>query len=371
MLAEALVARVLGEDARGRRPLPRRGACSARAYEPPFPLHRRRRVRRARATPSCPPTSSPPTTAPASSTPRSRSARTTSGSAQQQGLDVVNPVRLDGTYDERIGPLRRAAGSRTPTPTSSRTCARAAGCCAPRPTCTPTRTAGAAARRCSTTPSRPGTSARSTLRDRLLAANETIDWHPEHIKHGRFGQLAGEQRRLGAVARALLGHAAAGLALRGRATPTCIGSFAELEEHVGRARSRTRTGRSSTTSTCACAAVRRADAARARGHRRLVRLGLHAVRPVARAVRERGHVRGSSFPADYICEAIDQTRGWFYSLLAISTLLFDQRAVQDRASASATSPTPRARRCRSRWATSSCRGTSSTATAPTPSAGTS
>ena len=29
------------------------------------------------------------------------------------------------------------------------------------------------------------------------------------------------------------------------------------------------------------------------------------------------------FPADYICEALDQTRGWFYSLLAISTLLFD------------------------------------------------
>ena len=30
------------------------------------------------------------------------------------------------------------------------------------------------------------------------------------------------------------------------------------------------------------------------------------------------------FPADYICEGIDQTRGWFYSLIAISTLLFDQ-----------------------------------------------
>jgi isoleucyl-tRNA synthetase len=29
------------------------------------------------------------------------------------------------------------------------------------------------------------------------------------------------------------------------------------------------------------------------------------------------------FPADFICEAQDQTRGWFYSLLAISTLLFD------------------------------------------------
>jgi isoleucyl-tRNA synthetase len=30
------------------------------------------------------------------------------------------------------------------------------------------------------------------------------------------------------------------------------------------------------------------------------------------------------FPADFICEGLDQTRGWFYSLLAISTLLFDR-----------------------------------------------
>jgi len=30
---------------------------------------------------------------------------------------------------------------------------------------------------------------------------------------------------------------------------------------------------------------------------------------------------GENFPADFICEAIDQTRGWFYTLLAISTLL--------------------------------------------------
>ena len=30
-----------------------------------------------------------------------------------------------------------------------------------------------------------------------------------------------------------------------------------------------------------------------------------------------------NFPADYICEAVDQTRGWFYSLHAIATLLTD------------------------------------------------
>jgi len=32
----------------------------------------------------------------------------------------------------------------------------------------------------------------------------------------------------------------------------------------------------------------------------------------------------TQFPADYICEAVDQTRGWFYSLHAISTMLFDR-----------------------------------------------
>ncbi|MCB0066288.1 MAG: class I tRNA ligase family protein, partial [Caldilineaceae bacterium] len=33
--------------------------------------------------------------------------------------------------------------------------------------------------------------------------------------------------------------------------------------------------------------------------------------------------------ADYICEAIDQTRGWFYTLHAVSTLLFDRPAFKN------------------------------------------
>ena len=33
---------------------------------------------------------------------------------------------------------------------------------------------------------------------------------------------------------------------------------------------------------------------------------------------------GAAYPADFICEAIDQTRGWFYSLMAIGTLVFDR-----------------------------------------------
>ena len=35
------------------------------------------------------------------------------------------------------------------------------------------------------------------------------------------------------------------------------------------------------------------------------------------------------YPADFISEAVDQTRGWFYSLLAISTLLFDNSSYQN------------------------------------------
>jgi isoleucyl-tRNA synthetase len=44
---------------------------------------------------------------------------------------------------------------------------------------------------------------------------------------------------------------------------------------------------------------------------------------------ENKHVFESNFPADFICEGIDQTRGWFYSLLAISTLIFDKPAYKN------------------------------------------
>jgi isoleucyl-tRNA synthetase len=47
------------------------------------------------------------------------------------------------------------------------------------------------------------------------------------------------------------------------------------------------------------------------------------------------HVAGSkekfeqAYPAQYICEAIDQTRGWFYSLMAVGTLVFDQSSYEN------------------------------------------
>ncbi len=35
---------------------------------------------------------------------------------------------------------------------------------------------------------------------------------------------------------------------------------------------------------------------------------------------------GGAFPADYIAEGVDQTRGWFYTLHAIAVMLFDSVA---------------------------------------------
>ncbi len=44
---------------------------------------------------------------------------------------------------------------------------------------------------------------------------------------------------------------------------------------------------------------------------------------------ENEEVFNKSYPADFICEGVDQTRGWFYSLLAISTMLFDKPAFKN------------------------------------------
>ncbi|MCB0912369.1 MAG: class I tRNA ligase family protein, partial [Propionibacteriaceae bacterium] len=38
---------------------------------------------------------------------------------------------------------------------------------------------------------------------------------------------------------------------------------------------------------------------------------------------------GTAYPADFICEAIDQTRGWFYSLMAVGTLVFDRSSYKN------------------------------------------
>ncbi len=37
----------------------------------------------------------------------------------------------------------------------------------------------------------------------------------------------------------------------------------------------------------------------------------------------------AAYPAQFICEAIDQTRGWFYSLMAVGTLVFGRSSYEN------------------------------------------
>jgi hypothetical protein len=57
-------------------------------------------------------------------------------------------------------------------------------------------------------------------------------------------------------------------------------------------------------------------------HRYVVRFGIDAVR-AWHCPFENATTFAEQFPADFIAEGVDQTRGWFYSLLAIATGLGD------------------------------------------------
>jgi isoleucyl-tRNA synthetase len=244
---------------------------------------------------------------------------------EQQGLKVINPVRPDGTYDERIGKYAgrwvkdadpdliedlRARGRLLRAETYEHAY----------PHCW----------RCDTPLlyyAKPswyiGT---SQVRDGLLAANETVNWYPEHVKHGRFGNWLE-----GNVDWALSRERYWGTPLpvwRCKAEHVhVVGSLGELRELSG---------------------VELADP-----HRPFVDEVSFACRECGEPMRRVEEVidvwfdSGSMpfaqygaphrnrerfeerFPADFICEALDQTRGWFYSLLAVATLLYDQSSYRN------------------------------------------
>jgi isoleucyl-tRNA synthetase len=241
---------------------------------------------------------------------------------QQYGLNVVNPVRPDGTYDERIGPyagryIKDADPDLIEDLRARGRLLRAEEYEHAYPHC------WRSGHPLIYYATRSWYIATSTLRDRLLEANDEVNWHPEHIKHGRMGDWL-----RGNVDWALSRERYWGTPLpvwrceRDSEHIHVIGSYDELEELSG---------------------VRLEDP-----HRPYVdEVGFPCPQCGARMTRvpevidvwfdsgampfaqyhapfeneERFRAR---YPANFVCEALDQTRGWFYSLLAESVLLFDR-----------------------------------------------
>jgi isoleucyl-tRNA synthetase len=167
--------------------------------------------------------------------------------------------------------------------------------------------------------------ATSRLRDELLAANETVNWHPPHVKHGRFGDwlknnvdwALSRERYWGTplpVWRCASGHV------------HVIGSFLELEELSGVALEDHHRPfvdevefpcthpADDSSGTCGQPMKRAPEVIDVWFDSGAMPFAQHHF-PF-----ENRELLQDSYPADFVCEAQDQTRGWFYSLLAVATL---------------------------------------------------
>ena len=173
--------------------------------------------------------------------------------------------------------------------------------------------------------------ATSTRKEDLLAANATVDWHPSYIRDGRFGEWLANNVDW-ALSRDRFWGTPLPIWRCGREHVRCVGSLAELSDLTGRDVTGIDPHRPTideVTFACATCAAEGHDDELAVARR---------VEPVIDAWFDSGsmpaaqvgypHAAGSAeaftFPADFISEAIDQTRGWFYSLLAINVLVFGE-----------------------------------------------
>jgi len=161
----------------------------------------------------------------------------------------------------------------------------------------------------------------------LVEQNDSIGWHPEHIRHGRFGKWL-DNNVDWALSRDRYWGTPLPVWRCGDGHDTCIGSVAELSELSGEDQSTLDLHRPYVDRVViTCPASGSSGACGKRAHRVLPVLDAwfdSGAMPASQfhAPFENQDVFDRRFPADFICEAIDQTRGWFYSLLAVNTLVF-------------------------------------------------
>ncbi len=166
----------------------------------------------------------------------------------------------------------------------------------------------------------------SKFRERMTKLNQTIKWVPEHIRDGRFGKWL-ENNIDWALSRERFWGTPFPVWTNGQGDYVCVGSVAELEELSGKTLSDLDLHRP--------AVDEITFEQDGRTWRRVPEVIDCWFDSGAMSYAqwhypfENEDVFDKHFPADYICEAIDQTRGWFYTLHAIATLVSDSVAYKN------------------------------------------
>ncbi|HEX6331105.1 MAG TPA: isoleucine--tRNA ligase [Actinomycetota bacterium] len=165
----------------------------------------------------------------------------------------------------------------------------------------------------------------TAVKQRLLAVNEEVNWYPDHIKHGRYGDWL-ENNVDWALSRERYWGTPLPIWRCSNRHDTAIGSLAELSERSGRDLSGLDPHRPQIDEvTFACpqceeAATRVPEVIDTWYDSGAMPFAQWGYQPeIGRGVE----VFQERFPADFISEAIDQTRGWFYTLMAEGVLHFD------------------------------------------------
>ena len=166
----------------------------------------------------------------------------------------------------------------------------------------------------------------TAIKDRLIEENAKTDWHPATIKTGRYGDWLANN-----IDWALSRNRYWGTPLPvWRCTAdkdhlTVVGSLAELGSLAGQDLSALDPHRPFVDDvTLPCPTC----SAEARRVPEVIDCWYDAgSMPFAQVGYPHSGVE-PAYPAQYICEAIDQTRGWFYTLMAIGTLVFDQSSYE-------------------------------------------
>jgi isoleucyl-tRNA synthetase len=164
------------------------------------------------------------------------------------------------------------------------------------------------------------------VKPKMLAANQTIHWVPEHIKNGRFGKWL-EGARDWAISRSRYwGNPLPIWKCPDCDTTICVGSRAELEKLSGvKLTDLHKHFVDEVTFKCDCGGTMK----------RIPEVldcwfesGSMPYAQVHYPQENKDHFE-SHFPANFISESLDQTRGWFYSLTVLAAALFDRPAFQN------------------------------------------